>query len=203
MAISVDKVSWAKLFKSIRCPRPSCAALLQPVYHEGGTSGQLDLRRWAGGQQGKYAGTPLLSVAILSKGLEIECLHHCFFFFYRCILSLYRFAVSNTPYHLFSTRCQLFFSPPPPTPNFLYLSYSTPIGERSLLRRCIHPFRLFERSLQPAHTSPLTPRTPGPPPHPHPAQPGPPPHPHPARHPTRPATAPTRLHSACSINCSV
>ena len=84
---------------------------------------------------------------------------HCFtiVFFFSTV-----FALFPTPYDIFPTNWQLFSTPPP---NFLYLPYSTRIGARSLLRRYIHPFGLYKRSLQPAHTSPpATP--PGPPPHP-------------------------------------
>ena len=103
-----------------------------------------------------------------------------------CLFSV--FAVFSTPYHLFSTRCQLFSTSPS---NFLYLSYSTPIGARSLLRRYIHPFGLYESSLQPAHTSPpatLPPPCPirpaiPPPSGRHPTPTGPP------QHPTRPHLA--------------
>ena len=65
---------------------------------------------------------------------------------------------------------QLFLYAPP---IFLYLPYSTPIGAHSLLLSQIHPFSLYERCLQPAHTSP-------------PAYPPCPPSHHPARHPPHP-----------------
>ena len=84
------------------------------------------------------------------------------------------FAVFSTPYHLFSNPPpQLFLYAPPIFLNFLYLPYSTPIGAHSLLLCQIHPFSLYERCLQPAHTSPPA-YPPGPPPQP-PRGPGPPP----------------------------
>ena len=114
-----DKVSWAcpgpscaALFKSIRCPGPSCAALLQRVYHEGGTSGQLDRRRWAGGQQGKYAGTPLLSVAILSKGLEMSVFTNVFLFF-TVVFSLSTVLLFSIPHIIFSLPVINFSLHPP------------------------------------------------------------------------------------------
>ena len=62
---------------------------------------------------------------------------------------------------LFSLPRIIFSLPPPPPqtflyapPIFLYLPYSTQIGARSLRRRYIHPFGMYERPLQPAHTSP-------------------------------------------------
>ena len=93
---------------------------------------------------------------------------------------LYRFC--SFLYPISSFLCPLSTFLYTPTPNFLYLSYSTPIGARSLLSRHIHPFGLYERSLQPAHTNP-----PATPPGRHhistrpSTPPGPPPHPHPGR----------------------
>ena len=90
------------------------------------------------------------------------------------------FAVFSTPYHLFSNPPpQLFLYAPPIFLNFLYLPYSTPIGAHSLLLCQIHPFSLYERCLQPAHTSPPA------------YPPGQPSH-HPARHPPTPPLSPTR-----------
>ena len=53
-----------------------------------------------------------------------------------------------TSHHLFSITPSTFLYAPP---IFLYLPYSTPIRVRSLLRSYIHPFGLYESSLQPAH----------------------------------------------------
>ena len=118
-----------------------------------------------------------------------------------CIFFSTCFAVFFTPYHLFSIPlpplAQLFSTPP----IFLYLPYSTPIGGRSLLRHYVHPFGLYKRSLQPAHSSPpasgshlarLPP--PGPPPH----TPSGPTRPvTPASQPARPGPPfPTWIHSA-------
>ena len=75
------------------------------------------------------------------------------------------FADLFNPYHIFSSPSSTFLDTPP---IFLYLSYSTLIGARSLLRRYTRPFRLYKRSVQQAHTSPLVY-----PPGPHPAPPGP------------------------------
>ena len=102
-----------------------------------------------------------------------------------CIFSLCRFGGFLYPESSFAYQRSTFLYTPPKfsLPTLLYR------GARSLLRSYIHPFGLYKRSLQPAHTSPPGPHPapPGPPPHPPPGPPGPPPtRPRPARNPSRP-----------------
>ena len=89
-------------------------------------------------------------------------LHYCIFF-------LLFFAVFSTPYHLFSSLQSTFLYNPQ---IFLCLSYSAPIVALSLLCRYTHPVGRYERSLQPAHTSPPA-YPPGATATTHPAPPGP------------------------------
>ena len=99
------------------------------------------------------------------------------------------FAVFSTQYHLFSTPPQLFSTPPP---NFSLPTLFYPIicGAHSSLSRYMHPFGLYKRLLQPAHTSttrlPTRPATTPPPCHPTPTLPHPASNPSP--HLARPAT---------------
>ena len=66
----------------------------------------------------------------------------------------------SLPVLLFSMTPIIFSLHPPPhqrflrSPIFLFLPYSAPSRARSLLRHYIHPFRLYEHSLQPAYSSP-------------------------------------------------
>ena len=105
------------------------------------------------------------------------------------------FLLISLPHIIFSLPLLNFSLPPPPQFLIPILFYP---GARSSLCRYIHPFGLYKRSLQPAHTSPPayppgpTPTRPSTPP-PYPAPPGP--HPQPPAQPERGAsTARERRH---------
>ena len=66
----------------------------------------------------------------------------------------------SLPRSYFPYQLTTFLYPPP---HFLYLPYSTLIGVCSLLCSYIHPFGLYKRSLQPAHTTDTSPSATPPP----------------------------------------